>query len=53
MAPRQLALIPSDDQSWKLDERTKAVGRAGVARARLALTPQPAPDDPLVQLPAA
>jgi hypothetical protein len=39
MATRQLALIPSDDEHWKLDEHTKAVGRAGVARARLALSP--------------
>jgi hypothetical protein len=37
MASRQLLLISSPDQPWKLDEHTKAVGRAGVARARQAL----------------
>lgn len=41
MATRQLHLIssdPSSDVIWKLDERTKALGREGVARARRALS---------------
>ena len=41
MATRQLHLISSNsspDAIWKLDERTKALGRAGVARARRALS---------------
>lgn len=33
----QLTLIDSP-RSWRMDERTRAVGRAGVARAREALT---------------
>jgi hypothetical protein len=37
MATNQLALLPAQDETWKLDERTRAVGRAGLARARLAL----------------
>lgn len=51
MATRQLALISSTprpdeaDRSWKLDDHTKEVGRAGIARARLALTNRPASPD--------
>lgn len=37
MASRQLLLISTDERTWKLDDHTKAVGRAGVAQARQAL----------------
>jgi hypothetical protein len=52
MATRQLLLISSDYPGWKLDERTRAVGRAGVARARMALATRPA-DQPAPATPAA
>ena len=41
MAARQLLLISSDDQGWKLDDRTKAVGRAGVARVDVSVPMEP------------
>lgn len=34
---RQLALIEVKDKDWKLDDRTREVGRKGVAAAREAL----------------
>ena len=33
----QLALLEDDDREWKLDERTREIGRRGVASAREAL----------------
>ncbi len=34
---RQLALISPDKFDWRLDERTKELGRRGIAEARAAL----------------
>ncbi len=34
---RQLALIESSDADWRIDERTREIGRAGIAQARAAL----------------
>lgn len=34
---RQLALIEVKDKDWKLDDRTREVGRKGIAAAREAL----------------
>lgn len=34
---RQLRLLDPSTVDWRLDEHTRAVGRAGVARARAAL----------------
>lgn len=34
---RQLALIEVKDRDWKLDDRTREVGRKGIAAAREAL----------------
>jgi hypothetical protein len=41
---RQLALIEARDTDWRLDERTREVGRQGLAEARrqLQLTAKPA-----------
>jgi hypothetical protein len=39
----QLHLIDPSEVSWRLDERTKAVGRQGIARARAALAAARAP----------
>ncbi|MDQ3978924.1 MAG: hypothetical protein M3314_05160 [Actinomycetota bacterium] len=33
----QLVLLEDDDQQWRLDERTREIGRRGVAQARQAL----------------
>jgi hypothetical protein len=62
MATRQLLLVPATgtttgsttadntgpahDEVWRLDERTRAVGLAGLARAREALRARPAPHLP-------
>ncbi|HVF13778.1 MAG TPA: hypothetical protein VM942_04215 [Acidimicrobiales bacterium] len=40
----QLLLLPSDDRPWRLDERTREVGRQGIEQARAALR-QAAGDD--------
>ena len=55
MATRQLRLLPPQEQPWKLDEHTKAVGRAGVAHARQALRPHAVrdADDPPQARPSA
>jgi hypothetical protein len=34
---RQLVLIEDNESDWRLDERTRQVGREGVAAARVAL----------------
>ena len=34
---RQLVLIEDNESDWRLDERTRQLGRDGVAAARLAL----------------
>jgi hypothetical protein len=34
---KQLRLIEPTEVSWRLDERTKSIGRQGIARARAAL----------------
>lgn len=34
---RQLTLLSADDETWRLDEDTREVGRQGVAAARAAL----------------
>jgi hypothetical protein len=34
---RQLVLIEDNDSDWRLDERTRQLGREGVAAARVAL----------------
>ncbi|MGH2684645.1 MAG: hypothetical protein ACRDJP_04160 [Actinomycetota bacterium] len=34
---RQLALLEVNDKEWKLDERTREVGKQGVEQAREAL----------------
>jgi hypothetical protein len=34
---RQLVLIESSDVDWRLDERTREIGREGIAQARQAL----------------
>jgi hypothetical protein len=34
---RQLVLISPDDIDWRLDERTKELGRRGISEARAAL----------------
>jgi hypothetical protein len=34
---RQLTLIEVPDEAWKLDDRTREVGRKGIAEARKAL----------------
>ena len=43
----QLPLIDSGPRSWKLDRRTREIGRRGVAQARAALAAAagPAPAD--------
>ncbi len=46
MASAQLQLIHSDD-SWKLDQHTIEVGRAGIAAARAALANARSADDPV------
>lgn len=46
MATAQLQLI-STDKSWKLDERTVEIGRAGVAQAREALASARTVENPL------
>ncbi len=33
----QLALLEDDERQWRLDERTREIGRRGVAQARQAL----------------
>ncbi len=40
--PAQLHLLATDG-SWMLDERTKRIGREGLARARAVLAAHPAP----------
>jgi hypothetical protein len=56
MAQPQLALVETEVSSWRLDERTKEVGRRGVAQARAALSAairrreaadQPTEEDPV------
>jgi hypothetical protein len=37
----QLRLLEPTDVSWRLDERTKEIGRQGLARARAALQAVP------------
>jgi hypothetical protein len=39
----QLRLLETHDTVWKLDERTKEIGRRGLARARAALRPEGSP----------
>jgi hypothetical protein len=34
---KQLVLIESSEVDWRLDERTREIGRAGIAEARRAL----------------
>jgi hypothetical protein len=34
---RQLVLIEDTDSDWRLDDRTRQLGRQGVAAARIAL----------------
>jgi hypothetical protein len=34
---RQLVLIENNESDWRLDERTRQMGREGVAAARVAL----------------
>jgi hypothetical protein len=34
---RQLKLLEVDEPSWRIDDETRAIGRAGVADARRAL----------------
>lgn len=34
---RQLVLIEAPDIDWRLDERTREIGREGIAQARAAL----------------
>jgi len=34
---RQLVLIEASDVDWRLDERTREIGREGIAQARAAL----------------
>ncbi|HWC39558.1 MAG TPA: hypothetical protein VG476_13560 [Acidimicrobiales bacterium] len=34
---RQLVLIEDNESDWRLDERTRQLGRQGVAAARIAL----------------
>jgi hypothetical protein len=34
---RQLVLIEDNESDWRLDQRTRQVGREGVAAARVAL----------------
>jgi hypothetical protein len=34
---RQLVLIEDNESDWRLDERTRQLGRQGVAAARVAL----------------
>lgn len=34
---RQLVLLETNSADWRLDETTKAIGRAGLAEARKAL----------------
>ncbi len=41
----QLRLIEPSEVSWRLDERTKAIGRTGIARARAALAAARTPAD--------
>ncbi len=45
MSTRQLQLIHSEE-SWKLDQHTIEIGRAGVAAARAALANAGAPAQP-------
>ena len=52
MATRQLRLLSPQEPTWKLDEHTKAVGRAGLARARQALGRHPALQGEPVPTPA-
>ncbi len=40
--PAQLRLL-APDGSWMLDERTKRIGREGLAKARAVLAAHPAP----------
>jgi hypothetical protein len=40
----QLPLIDSGSRSWKLDRRTREIGRRGVAQARAALRAAASPD---------
>jgi hypothetical protein len=48
-APHQLSLVDTP-RTWRLDERTREVGREGLARARAALRDglrrRPTPDPP-------
>lgn len=37
MAARQLRLLQPDDEPWRLDAKTKAAARRGIADARAAL----------------
>ncbi len=46
MASSQLQLIHSDD-SWKLDQHTISLGRAGIAAARAALANARSVGDPI------
>jgi hypothetical protein len=41
---RQLTLLNADDDTWRLDEETRTVGRKGVAAARAALEASRSPD---------
>jgi hypothetical protein len=40
---RQLSLINLTDMDWRLDERTKELGRQGISEARAALRRTAAP----------
>lgn len=44
MQERQLVLIDSNPRTWRLDERTKEIGRRGLAEARKALQERRAGD---------
>ena len=39
----QLRLLETHDTVWKLDERTREIGRRGLAQARAALRPKTPP----------
>lgn len=43
---RQLVLIDESPRDWRMDERTREIGRRGVAAARAALAAHARPDAP-------
>jgi hypothetical protein len=48
----QLRLLEPSESSWRLDERTKAIGRRGLAQARAALQAARAPQTPTDERPS-